>query len=85
MIRSVVIALLLGLGASNAFADDVTPPAPKAVPGKGLPFAPPPPPISVEEGVLCAADIKLCPDGSRVIRNPAQACAFDLCPGEPQP
>ncbi len=86
MIRTVVAALLFGLSASHAIGADLAPPpAPKAVSGKALPFAPPPPSISVEEGVMCAADIKPCPDGSSVIRNPAQACAFDLCPGDTQP
>jgi hypothetical protein len=52
--------------------------------GKPLPVAPPPPPMS-DEGIFCAADVKRCPDGSFVSRNPASGCAFDLCPGAGKP
>jgi hypothetical protein len=52
--------------------------------GKPLPVAPPPPPMS-DEGIFCTADVKQCPDGSFVSRNPANGCAFDPCPGAGKP
>lgn len=66
-------ALLLMLGACGA----------SQVPAKNgeLPPAPPPPAMQ-EEGGACAADVRQCPDGSFVSRNPAKGCAFDACPGE---
>jgi hypothetical protein len=48
--------------------------------GKALPPAPPPPPMP-DEPVACTADVKQCPDGRFVRRNPANGCAFDACPG----
>lgn len=35
-----------------------------------------------EEEMFCAADAKLCPDGSYVARDPKNNCEFRLCPGE---
>jgi hypothetical protein len=35
-----------------------------------------------DEGIVCAADVKQCPDGSTVSRDPARGCAFNPCPGE---
>lgn len=32
--------------------------------------------------VMCPADVKQCPDGSYVGRNPAAGCAFFACPNE---
>lgn len=52
--------------------------------GKPLPVAPPPPSMS-DEGIFCTADVKPCPDGSFVSRNPANGCAFDPCPGAGKP
>lgn len=43
---------------------------------------PPPPPIPEEDAIVCPADVKLCPDGSWVARNPAKRCEFDPCPGK---
>lgn len=67
-------ALLLMLGACGTIA--VQP-----VTGKLVPAGPPPPPMP-DEGIACAADVRQCPDGSYVSRNPANNCTFDLCPGE---
>jgi hypothetical protein len=38
-----------------------------------------------EAGGACAADVKQCPDGSFVSRNPAKDCAFDSCPAATTP
>ena len=73
MIRFLVAAsLLLMLGACGASLP---------VAGKPAPAGPPPPPMP-DEGIACAADVRLCSDGSYVSRNPAKNCTFDLCPGE---
>jgi len=37
------------------------------------------------EGIFCTADVRQCPDGSFVSRNPANGCAFDSCPGAGKP
>lgn len=68
-----LVALSLALGACSA-----EPPAAKPV-AKALPDAPPPPPMP-DEGGACAADVRLCADGSYVSRTGA-ACAFAACPG----
>jgi len=47
---------------------------------KPSPAGPPPPPMP-DDGIVCAADVKLCPDGSTVSRNPARGCAFNPCLG----
>jgi hypothetical protein len=52
----------------------------KPVSGKALPPAPPPPPMS-DEPLVCPTDVKQCPGGRFVSRNPANECAFDACPG----
>ncbi len=66
-------ALLLMLGACGT----------NQVPAKNRELPPaPPPPAMAEEGGSCAADVRQCPDGSFVSRNPAKGCAFDACPGE---
>lgn len=49
-----------------------------------LPEAPPPP-LVADDPIVCPADVKTCPDGSFVSRNPNKGCAFARCPGEPQP
>lgn len=69
-----VLACLVALGGCGAGGTR------EAAPRK-LPPAPPPPAMQ-EEGGACAADVRQCPDGSFVSRNPAKACAFDACPGE---
>jgi hypothetical protein len=53
---------------------------PQPVSSKPSPPGPPPPPMP-EDTILCAADVRLCPDGSTVSRNPAKGCAFNACPG----
>jgi hypothetical protein len=70
--RALAAALLLTLSACGTGA------------GKPLPVAPPPPPMP-DEGIFCTADVKQCPDGSFVSRNPANGCAFDPCPGAGKP
>ena len=64
-------ALLLMLAACG------TSPAPPAA-GKPSPAGPPPMP---DDPIVCTADVKQCPDGSTVSRNPARGCAFEPCPG----
>lgn len=66
-------ALLLMLAACGTF------PAPP-VAGKAAPAGPPPPPMP-DDPIVCAADVRQCPDGSTVSRNPARGCAFAPCPG----
>lgn len=75
--------LLLGLTACNPVRDTPSPSPPKNASGKPLPYAPPPP--MPDEGIFCAADVRQCPDGKFVSRNPEKACSFDPCPGEPTP
>ncbi len=80
--RALAALLLLGLAAcASVDADTATKPEPRTAAGKPLPYAPPPPPMPEEVG-SCAADVKQCPDGSYVSRNPAKDCAFDACPGD---
>lgn len=75
MIRFLVAAsLLLMLGACSPL-----PVQPAA--GKPSPAGPPPPPMP-DDRIVCPADVKLCPDGSYVSRDPARGCAFNPCPGE---
>jgi hypothetical protein len=68
--------LLLTLAACNAG------PAPTRT--RELPPAPPPPTIADDLGA-CAADVRQCPDGSFVARDPARRCAFAPCPGDNRP
>jgi PBP1b-binding outer membrane lipoprotein LpoB len=68
-----LLALTLVLGACSTGLPE-TKPAPKA-----LPYAPPPPAL-LDEGAACAADVRLCADGSTVSRT-GMACAFAACPG----
>jgi len=85
MKRLAAVLLLAMLGAcTSGGADTVAQPANPPQAGKPLPAAPPPPPMS-DEGIFCAADVKQCPDGSFVSRNPANGCAFDPCPGAGKP
>jgi hypothetical protein len=64
-------------------ATGATPPAPGGeTPASPAPVPVPPPPPLEEDAVVCPADVKLCPDGSWVVRNPARRCEFDPCPGE---
>ena len=72
MIRTLAAAALLLMLAACGTSPSVA--------GKPAPVAPPPPPMS-DDPIVCAADVKQCPDGSYVSRNPANGCAFDLCPG----
>ncbi|HSJ80615.1 MAG TPA: hypothetical protein VK910_05305 [Thiobacillus sp.] len=75
MIRLLAAAsLLLMLGACSPL------PAPPAA-GKPSPAGPPPPPMP-DDRIVCPADVKLCPDGSYVSRDPTRGCAFNPCPGE---
>ena len=77
----IAAALLVTLSACGSVgAESSAKSASKGGAGKTLPFAPPPPAISEAEGLACAADVKQCPDGSTVSRNPAQDCAFNACP-----
>jgi len=48
--------------------------------GKPVPAGPPPPPMP-DTPLVCPTDVRLCPDGRSVIRNPANECEFDTCPG----
>jgi hypothetical protein len=66
-----VAALLLVLGACGTSLP---------VAGKPAPAGPPPPPMSGDT-IVCPADVKQCPDGSYVSRNPGNGCIFDPCPG----
>ncbi len=47
---------------------------------KPAPAGPPPPPMP-DEPLVCPTDVKQCPDGHHVGRNPANECEFDACPG----
>eukprot|EP00546_Thalassionema_frauenfeldii_P004322 CAMPEP_0178911546 /NCGR_PEP_ID=MMETSP0786-20121207/9760_1 /TAXON_ID=186022 /ORGANISM="Thalassionema frauenfeldii, Strain CCMP 1798" /LENGTH=681 /DNA_ID=CAMNT_0020584015 /DNA_START=360 /DNA_END=2405 /DNA_ORIENTATION=- len=38
--------------------------------------------IEIETQVFCTMDVKTCPDGSYVGRDPSNGCAFDPCPTE---
>jgi hypothetical protein len=50
---------------------------------KAAPAGPPPPPMP-DEPLVCPAEVRQCPDGSFVSRNPARDCEFDACPaGKP--
>jgi hypothetical protein len=76
--------LLASLAAcSSGGADTAVKPVASPKAGKLLPYAPPPPPMP-ETGIACAADVRQCPDGSFVSRNPDHACAFAPCPGAGQ-
>jgi hypothetical protein len=66
-------AMLLMLGACSAI-----PVQPAA--GKPSPAGPPPPPMP-DGAIVCPTDVRQCPDGRFVSRNPANDCAFDACPG----
>ncbi|MCL5059745.1 MAG: hypothetical protein M1449_04030 [Candidatus Thermoplasmatota archaeon] len=81
--RALVAAMLLASLAACG-SGGVDPAAPRPAAGKPLPFAPPPPPMP-EEGIVCAADVGECPDGSFISRNPVKGCAFDACPGANTP
>jgi hypothetical protein len=86
LIKALVAALSLVVltACSSAGADSAAKSTPSAGAGKTLPFAPPPPPLR-EDGIACPADVKQCPDGSFVSRNPASSCAFEPCPGASNP
>jgi hypothetical protein len=74
MIKGLIAAsLLLMLAACS------TPLPAKPVAGKPAPAGPPPPSMP-DDPVVCTADVKLCPDGRYVSRNPANGCVFDPCP-----
>ncbi len=76
-VAAFLLAALTGCGSTGM--DTAAKPHSQPVAGKALPFAPPPPSMP-EEGAVCAADMKQCADGSTVIRNATQDCAFDRCP-----
>jgi hypothetical protein len=46
---------------------------------KPAPAGPPPPPMP-DEPIVCPTDVRQCPDGSFVSRDPANECVFDGCP-----
>jgi hypothetical protein len=72
--RTLAVTLLLfTLGACGSVGA-------QPVSGKALPPAPPPPPMS-DEPLVCPTDVKQCPGGRFVSRNPANECVFDACPG----
>jgi hypothetical protein len=51
--------------------------------GKAAPAGPPPPPMP-DEPLVCPTDVRQCPDGGFVSRNPDRDCEFDACPaGKP--
>jgi len=84
--KALVAAMLLAslAACSSGGADTAVKPAVPAKAGKPSPYAPPPPPMP-DEGGACPADVKQCPDGSFVSRNPASGCAFAPCPGASKP
>jgi len=84
--KALVAAMLLAslAACSSGGADTAVKPAAPAKAGKPSPYAPPPPPMP-DEGGACPADVKQCPDGSFVSRNPASGCAFAPCPGASKP
>jgi len=85
MMRVLLATLMLfTLTACNPVLDSPAKQASSVTTSKPLPYAPPPPPLP-DEAVACAADVKPCPDGSFVSRNPAASCSFDPCPGKPTP
>ncbi len=45
-----------------------------------IPGTPIDPPTNPENGVVCAADIRVCADGTVVKRDPKNACQFPNCP-----
>lgn len=61
-----------------ALAAGCSAPAPKTQ--KPAPPGPPPPEMPAE-GIVCPADVRECPDGSFVARDPDNGCAFRPCPG----
>ena len=67
-------ALLLMLAACGTL------PAQPHAHAKPAPAGPPPPPMP-DEPLVCPADVKQCPDGHAISRNPANECEFDACPG----
>jgi len=42
------------------------------------------PPKTLEEQMICAADVKTCADGSFVSRDSSKACEFRACPSAPE-
>lgn len=69
------VALLVMLAACSTPGDVHNPTA-----HRPLPYAPPPPPLP-DQGRDCASDLRVCPGGRLVGRDPARDCAFDACPG----
>jgi len=85
MMRMLAMTLLmLALTGCGSVSEAAKQPAPTQGAATSVPAAPvpPPPPIPEEDAIVCPADVKLCPDGSWVARNPAKRCEFDPCPGE---
>jgi len=83
--KALAAVLLLALGAcSSGGAEPVVKPAAPPKAGKPSPYAPPPPPMPGDP-IVCPADVRQCPDGRFVSRNPANGCAFDACPGASKP
>ena len=70
-------ALLLTLAACGT----VLPPSSARGGGKPAPAGPPPPPMP-DIPLVCPTDVRLCPDGHSVSRNPAAECEFDACSGD---
>jgi hypothetical protein len=85
MNRALVMTLLmLALTGCGSASEAARQPAPAQGTAATVPAAPvpPPPPIPEEDAIVCPADVKLCPDGSYVARDPAKRCEFHPCPGE---
>jgi hypothetical protein len=40
--------------------------------------------VTPDDAIVCAMDVKECPDGSFVSRNPEKGCEFDSCPEDLQ-
>ena len=77
-----LLAAVMGLALAACSSPGTGPSKPsRGASGKAaLPEAPPPP-VVADAPIICTADVKQCPDGSYVSRNPDNGCAFNSCPG----
>lgn len=80
----VLAAAALAITLAACSAPDTPKPVRSSAGKVALPAAPPPP-LVADDPIVCPADVKACPDGSFVSRNPNKGCAFARCPGETQP
>ena len=78
------VAAAMAVSLAACSMPGVSTPARPASGKVALPEAPPPP-IVADDPLMCTTDVKTCPDGSFVSRNPNKGCAFARCPGETQP